>query len=177
MSLLKCIWCGEVHEGGPENCDTGLPDYTCMGSVKCTACGKFLGYCKEVQDILTGTIDRPGNEPNEDSTMDMTTHYDKDSKKGGKKYKQRPFLKATDIAAKGSTAKILDFREAPKQIEYSDFLCDIVIGKKEFTWGLRSKSVTLNMLIDSLGKRTEKWTGKTVKLIRGGPKGQYVNVG
>jgi len=110
--------------------------------------------------------------------MDLGSHYDTESKKGGGKgYKRRPFLKAKDIPAKGCTAKIIDFREAPKSMEYSDFLADIAIGKKEFTWGLRSKSVTLNMLIDELGKRTEKWVGKTIKLVHGGPKGQYVNLG
>lgn len=109
--------------------------------------------------------------------MDLGTHYDKDAKSGGGKYKRRPFLKAKDVAANGSQAKILDFREAPKQMEYSDFLMDVALGKREFTWGLRSKSVTLNMLIDELGKRTEKWVGKTVKLVRAGAKGQYINLG
>jgi hypothetical protein len=33
------------------------------------------------------------------------------------------------------------------------------------------------MLIDSLGKRTEKWIGNTVKLVIAGAKGQYINVG
>jgi hypothetical protein len=161
-----------------------------MGHVKCTACGKHHGYCSEVAAQLTGTIDRPGNiytnpgkpykswwDDEMEKQMDLGAHYDKDSKKGGKKFKQRPFLKAENIAKNGSTCKILDFREAPKQMEYSDFLCDVSIGKKEYTWGLRSKSVTLNMLMDALGKRTEKWIGKTLKLVRGGPKGQYVNVG
>lgn len=110
--------------------------------------------------------------------MDLSSAYDHDSKNGGGKgYKRRPFLKAKDIPSKGCSARIIDFREAPKAMEYSDFLADIAIGKKEFTWGLRAKSVTLNMLIDALGKRTEKWIGKTVKLVHGGPKGQYINLG
>jgi hypothetical protein len=110
--------------------------------------------------------------------MDLGTHYDSDGKKGGGKgYKRRDFLKAAHVPKKGCNAKILEFREAPKSMEYSDFLLDLSIGKKEYTWGLKSKTVTLNMLIDALGKRTEKWTGKTIKLVHGGPKGQYVNLG
>lgn len=109
--------------------------------------------------------------------MDMNQHYDKDAKSGGGKFKRRPFLKAKDVAKTGSQAKILDFREAPTAMEYSDFLMDIKIGTKEYTWGLKSKSVTLNMLIDALGKRTEKWIGKTIKLVTAGAKGQYVNLG
>jgi hypothetical protein len=162
-----------------------------MGNIKCTACGKHHGYCSEVAAQLTptGATDRdsdltnPGqpyrswwDEQTKENIMDLRQHYDKDTNKGGGKFKRRPFLKAKDIAAKGSLVKILDFREAPKAMEYSDFLCDVSIGKKEFTWGLRSKSVTLNQLIEKLGKRTEKWIGKTVKLMTAGPKGQYVNV-
>lgn len=111
--------------------------------------------------------------------MDLGSHYDKDSKKGGGgKFKRTPFLTAKDIPAKGTNAKVRDFRVKPKNMGgFSDFLLDVSIGKKEYTWGLRSKSVTLNMLIDSMGKKTEKWAGKSVKLVRGGPKGQYVNVG
>jgi|SRR6266849_4300302 len=114
----------------------------------------------------------------ENSAMDLSTHYDNDGKAGGGKgYKRRDFLKAQHVPKSGCNAKILEFREAPKSMEYSDFLLDIAIGKNEYTWGLRSKSVTLNMLIDALGKRTEKWAGKTIKLVLGGPKKQYVNLG
>jgi hypothetical protein len=147
--------------------DAGTPTYACMGNVKCSVCGKRHGYCSEM-----------GNLTQEKNTMDMSSHYDKDGKSGGGKgYKRRDFLKATHVPAKGCSARIIDFREAPKSMEYSDFLLDLAIGKKEYTWGLRTKTITLNMLIDTLGKRTEKWAGKTIKLVRGGPKGQYVNVG
>jgi hypothetical protein len=147
--------------------------YDCLGRVICVVCGKFHGYCNE----LTSATDRAGGHGAPGDGMDLGSHYDKDAKKGGGKFKQRPFLKSTDVAAKGSTAKITDVREAPKQMQYSDILCDLTIGKKEYTWGLKSKSITLNMLIDELGKRTEKWIGKTIKLVRGGNKGQYVNLG
>jgi hypothetical protein len=149
-----------------------IPTYACMGNVVCSACNKHHGYCSELTAVQS---DRQA----EGKDMDLGTHYDNESKKGGGKgYKRRDFLKAVHIPAKGCVAKIIDFREAPKSMEYSDFLVDLALpGKKEYTWGLRSKSVTLNMLIDALGKRTEKWIGKTVKLVRGGPKQQYVNVG
>lgn len=110
----------------------------------------------------------------EGDEMDLTKHRSKDRKQG--KFKQRPFLKAKDIAVKGSTAVVIEMREAPKQMEYSDFLLDLKLGAKEFTWGLRTESVGLDMLIDTLGSKTEKWPGKKIKLVRGGPKGQYINV-
>lgn len=104
--------------------------------------------------------------------MDLKAHR---SKQTGK-FKTRPFFKAKDIPKNGCKAKVIEFRVAPKQMEYSDFLCDIAVGAKEFTLGLRSESVLLDMLIDALGTKTEKWPGKTVQLVRGGPKGQYINV-
>jgi hypothetical protein len=143
----------------------------CGGIMVCNCCGSAL-TC----DTYTWH-QRLINSLSIGDNMDLGQHYDKDSTKGSKKFKQRPFLKAKDIPAKGCTAKIIEFREAPKSAEYSDFFMDLSIGKKEYVWGLKSKSVTLNMLIDELGKRTEKWTGKTVKLVRGGSKSQYVNVG
>lgn len=142
----------------------------CIGMLVCPHCGRAAICC----DV---PLDKSATPTQEDAVMDMNAHYDKDAKSGGGKFKRRPFIKSKDVAANGSTAKILDFREAPKAMEYSDFLMDITIGKKEFTWGLRSKSVTLNMLIDELGKRTEKWIGKSIKLVRAGAKGQYINLG
>jgi hypothetical protein len=100
----------------------------------------------------------------------------KRSKGGREKFVKRPFMKAADIPAKGATVKVIEFRTAPKQMEYSDYLCDVSMGKKEFTLGLRNESVLLDMLIDELGTKTERWVGKSVKLVKGGPKGQYINV-
>ena len=161
-----------------ELCRSDTVDYAmetgpCMARVSCPRCRRHFGYCSEVEaDLLFAKENRPKGYT--DNTMDMGAHYEKQT---GGSAKRTPFLKAKDIPAKGTSAKIVGFREAPKSMEYSDFLLDITIGKKEFTWGLRSKTVSLNMLIDELGKRTEKWTGKTIKLVRGGNKGQYVNLG
>lgn len=159
---------------------------TCMAGVYCPDCSTFHGYCNETR-ALRNEAKRQGFEFYRESNsiqeaqpqMDLSSQYDKGAKKGGAggKFKRKPFLKSSDIPVKGTTAKITDVREAPKQMEYSDLLVDLTIGKKEFTWGLKFKSVTLNMIIDELGKRTEKWVGKSVKLIRGGAKGQYVNIG
>lgn len=112
------------------------------------------------------------NEP-----MDLKSHRSKDRPGAGGKFARRPFLKAKDIPAKGMKCKIIDFRTAPKQMEYSDFLLDVSNGKKEYTVGLRSQTVLLDMLMDELGTKTEKWPGKSVLFVKGGQKGQYINVG
>jgi hypothetical protein len=164
--------------------DGDAPTYAhagCLGRVECATCGKFHGYCRELVDVtreadtLKELIRDAGIKRGK--MVDLGSHYDDERKSGGKGgFKNRPFMKAKDIPAKGGKCKVIDFRVAPKQMEYSDFLLDVTMGKKEFTIGLRSKSVLLNMLIDSMGKKTDKWVGRTVTLVRGGPKGQYINV-
>jgi len=106
--------------------------------------------------------------------MDMKEHRSKDTRKS---FKSRPFLKAKDIPEKGGDYTILDLRQAPKNMPYSDFLMDVRNGKQEHTLGLRSESVLLDMLIDQLGTKSEKWIGQKVHLIKAGPNGQYINVG
>jgi hypothetical protein len=113
--------------------------------------------------------------------MDLGKHVSDNAGKQRKgKFKKRPFLKKQHIGPKknsGVQAKILEFREAPKQAEYSDFIMDVVFlkSKKEFSVGLRSKTVLLDQLIEILGKRTEKWIGKTITLYRAGEEGEYIN--
>lgn len=106
-------------------------------------------------------------------SMDLKTHRSKHARKG---FKQRPFLKAKNIPAKGGDYTILEFRQAPKTMQYSDFLIDVRNGKNEYTIGLRS-GVLMDMLLDALGTKSEKWVGKKIHLVKGGPKGQYINVG
>lgn len=157
------------------------PTYACTGRVTCAACHKFFGYHDAVPDLLREieTLkDLIRDRGIEDRTpMDLKSHRSKDRPGAGGKFARRPFLKAKDIPAKGMKCKIIDFRTAPKQMEYSDFLLDVSNGKKEYTVGLRSQTVLLDMLMDELGTKTEKWPGKSVLFVKGGQKGQYINVG
>ena len=106
--------------------------------------------------------------------MDLEAHRSKETKQS---FKSRPFLKAKDIPEEGGDYTVLEFRQAPKNMPYSDFLMDVRNGNQEYTVGLRSESVLLDMLIDQLGTKSENWIGKKVHLIKAGPKGQYINVG
>ena len=133
--------------------------------------GKFHGYCADLQEVVSKDSSKVGEERR---TMDLKVHRSKETRKG---FKQRPFLKAKDIPGKGGDYTILEFRQAPKNMQYSDFLIDVRNGKQEYTVGLRSGSVLLDMLIDELGSKSEQWAGKKIHLIKGGPEGQYINVG
>jgi hypothetical protein len=141
----------------------------CMQRIECPRCGKSHGYCSELQKAANepSTLGRTGQ------VMDLTTHRSQDTKS----FKSRPFLKPANIPEKGGDYTIEDFRQAPKNMPYSDFLMDVRNGKQEYSVGLRSDSVLLDMLIDQLGTESEKWIGKKVHLIKAGPKSQYINVG
>lgn len=153
----------------------------CFGRLECLACGSFLGYCCDYKallrelDTLKQLIRDRGIK--EKAPMDLKSHRSKNTAGKGGKFTRRPFLKAKDIPAKGLKVKVLDFRTAPESMEYSDFLMDVANGKKEYTVGLRTQSVLLDMIMDELGSKTEKFPGKTLNFVRGGPKGQYVNLG
>jgi hypothetical protein len=142
----------------------------CMQRIECPRCGKFHGYCSELQKAASESspLGRTGR------VMNLTAHHSKGTRKS---FKSRPFLNSKAIPDKGADYSILNFREAPKNMPYSDFLMDVRNGKQEYTVGLRSESVLLDMLMDQLGTKSEKWIGKKVHLIKGGPKGQYINLG
>lgn len=109
--------------------------------------------------------------------MDLSKHKNPEGKNGNGGYTRRDFLKADDIPTKGGLkATVIEFREAPKGMPYSDFLLDIKTSDGEYTVGLRSKSVLLDMLIEKLGPQTDKWDKAKITFVRGGNKGQYVNV-
>lgn len=78
-------------------------------------------------------------------------------------FEKLPFLKAKDIG-KGATVKIIEVREAPKLMKFSDILIDVLIGKKKFTWPQTYDSVVTQQLIGKLGTKTESWRNKSVKL-------------
>lgn len=169
----------------------------CMGMMVCPHCARAL-ICGDVLTLNEeqGTYSvkqsqefhQPPEEnpfdydsyqhPNESekNDMDLKSHRSKNKPQGGK-FARRPLLKAKDIPAKGMKCKVIEFRTAPKQMEYSDFLLDVDAGKKEFTIGLRSQSVLLDMIMDELGTNTDKYPGKQITFVRGGNKGQYINVG
>lgn len=110
--------------------------------------------------------------------MDISKHRNKDRKDG---FTRRDFLTTGDIPQKdGLKATVIEFREAPEGMPYSDFLLDIRIGGKggkEYTVGLKSESVLLDMIIDTLGPKTEKYKNKTLTFVRGGKGGKYINIG
>lgn len=89
--------------------------------------------------------------------MDLSKHIDA----GGSR---NNFLRAGDVG-KGGQYVILNVREAPREMKFSDVVLALKDGAKVYDWGLSFKSVNLRTLAEKLGNNTDKWTGKKVKLV------------
>lgn len=155
------------------------PSYkaACMGLMVCPHCGRSV-ICGDLEFLTDG---KEFHQPTkgELEAMDISKHRNKDKGNGASK-SFAPFLNVENIPEKGGLkAKVMEFREAPPGMPYSDFLLDIKTSQGEFTVGLKSESVLLDMLIDKLGPKTEKYKGKAVTFVRGGSgkqKGKYINL-
>src|SRR5437879_6756296 len=101
----------------------------CMQRIECPGCGKFHGYCADLQEPVSKDSSKVGEKR---PMMDLKAHRSKDTRKG---FKQRPFLKTKYIPAKGGDYTIQEFRQAPKNMQYYDFLMDVCNGKQEYTQG------------------------------------------
>jgi hypothetical protein len=154
-----------------------VPSYkaACMGMMVCPHCARSV-ICGDLEFWPEHEFHTPTKE--ELKQMDISKHRNKDRKDG---FVRRDFLSVDDIPVKdGLHASVIEFREAPEGMPYSDFLLDIATGKgktaKEYTVGLKSESVLLDMLIDTLGPKTEKYKGKALHFVRGGKQGKYINL-
>src|SRR5215472_8476103 len=86
------------------------PGYSvCMQRMERPRCGKFHGYCSELQKAASEptALGRKGQ------LMDLTAHRSKDTRKSSK---SRPFLKTNEIPEKGGDYTIEDLRQAPKNM-------------------------------------------------------------
>lgn len=74
------------------------------------------------------------------------------------------FLSAKDVG-KGMTVKILDVREAPRQMKFSDIIVCVSDGHKTYDWGQKFASVNVRAVCELFGTNTDKWKGKKLKLV------------
>jgi hypothetical protein len=148
-----------------------IPEYQlCMGAVVCMACNKHHGYCSE---LATAATDRDDANDHGDNDMDLSKQV------SGKKraaFEQREWIAPEDLPKKGSAKwKVDSARDAKKNTTGILVFVDLSRGKLKRVMALR-KNFTLDNFVEALGPHTDKWTGKTIDLERGGGEGQYVNV-
>lgn len=86
-------------------------------------------------------------------------------KPSGKTADMGTILQAGDLKQEGTTqAVILGLKDAPSNFEFSDYLLDVRIGKRDFVLPLKVESSTYQLLTEKLGLDENKWKGKTIEL-------------
>lgn len=149
------------------------------GVVTCHACKKrrklLTMHCEHCDSPLKGFGPVVFNRTNEtqtqqeDRTMPDFSKQHKSNSKGDDNggFTSRKFLKGTDLPRGGKIvkARVDDFRDAPRNMKYSQYLLDITIGKTQFTIGIKDDNDTkLERAISVLGPKTDRWKGKTLQL-------------
>jgi hypothetical protein len=158
---------------------TYAPATPCMGQTICKTCGKFHGYCTEVNEQLIGIKSDPlyttPGVPYEQWEKEMDLSKQVSGKKKDS-FEKRDWIAPEDLPAKGSSKwKVDGARDAKKNKTGILVFVDLTRGKLKRVMSLR-KGFTLDNFVDELGPKTESWKGKSIDLERGGSDGQYVNV-
>jgi hypothetical protein len=150
------------------------PEKDCFGLLVCPHCGDAVMCC----NVLPNHTIRPEDVSNQGELeqMDLKGHVNQNSagKKGS--FEKRDWLDTKDLPKKGSSKwKIDGTRDAKKNKTGILIFVDLTNGTKKRVMSLR-KGFTLDAFCDELGTNSDKWTGKTISLERGGSEGQYINV-
>jgi hypothetical protein len=140
----------------------------CFGMLVCPHCGKAV-MCSDVEVALKtyGKLIEQG---------DMSTMVDVSGMKGtSTSGGYLPWLEGNCIKDKDSV--VIDAVREPRRRTGPVLHVDVTVvsSKTKYTWKVW-KGFTLDMLIESLGGETDTWKGKSVKVVRGGNAGQYVNL-
>lgn len=129
--------------------------------------------CKKIKTMVAQITETVRKANRTEINMDLGQHRSSNGKTG--KFENREWLSSEDLPVKGSKKfKIDNVREAKRNKTGVLAYVDLSAGKTKRVWSLR-KGFTLDIIMDQLGTKTEKWKGKTISLYRGGSEGQYVN--
>lgn len=77
---------------------------------------------------------------------------------GGKK-NFAPFLQADDLKEGEQSIEVLGVRKADENMEYSDYLLDVKVGKRTYVIGLKLDTSTYEILLKKFGPEEAKWKG------------------
>jgi hypothetical protein len=74
------------------------------------------------------------------------------------------FIAADDLEKGENRAVIVGIREAPANMDYSEYLLTLQLGKREFVMGLKSDTSTYELLVNGLGEDETKWAGREIMI-------------
>jgi hypothetical protein len=143
----------------------------CFGLLVCPHCGDAVMCSNVPPNHVIHSGDAMTEE--ESKQMDLSKEV---SGKEPRQFEKRDWLTAEDLPSKGSKKwKVDGTRDAKKNKTGILIYVDLSAGKLKRVMSLR-KNFTLDMFVAELGTNSDKWTGKSIDLERGGSEGQYVNV-
>lgn len=163
-----CVWCGFVHNGGPERCPEQLalaPNPTAVDITE--------QFVKHYQLETQQPVEQAETEPENDMGL-LTKYKPRKDTNNFKQFKRRDFLKKEHFPNSGVLpATIIELRESFEG-SYSDMLLDVKCGKVEYTVGIKNDSVLLDQLVNALGQDEKKWRNKQVTFELA--KDKYINL-
>ena len=146
--------------------DPPMYSSSCMGMMVCPHCGR---------SVICGDVTTNGHKFKQENNNNMA---DLGSFKGQGGSSRLPWLDGEAVPEKGATLKI-DAARLPRKKSNVVVFLDVTMNgdkKKRFTWSIR-KGFTLDAIFETLESTdTDEWVGKTLKVVKGGDDGQYVNI-
>jgi hypothetical protein len=139
----------------PDNQQT-IPDeaYPCNGSVKCTVCGKHLGYHAEIE---------------EEKKMLPTGNESNNNSRGNRRQSNQVWLKNEDLSLDVQHAKIINVRYNKEGRFGARVEMKLALGGKTLFWGVPpkvdDKNPNYKELLAAFGPDENDWVDKTIGLF------------
>lgn len=128
---------------------------SCGGSVECKACGKFHGWCDEVEIQLKGETMLPRSSGGSSSTQ-----------QSGGRAKPSNRLTTTDLSDTPREGKILMVKADPNGKFGPQAICKIAVNGEVKFWYLDiKKNPNYTILLDKFGENENEWAGQRIMLF------------
>lgn len=169
LLTIHCEHCDAPLQGFA-GCPRTLADNVARHGANC--------FCPDCREQKTNDTDdwltNPKRREEEEMAREKQEHVERDFSKskaaqsGGNSFgNSRQFLKAKDLPPKGKiiSVRVDRFRDAPRNMQYSEFLVDVTMNGRGYTIGIKDEEdQKLANMIAVLGPKTKTWPGKTIKL-------------
>lgn len=133
---------------GAEQYDPETPLLDCTGSVICSKCGKFHGYCDTINQLKEKQM-----LPNPDQEQ------------GGSTRKTSNRLHVSDLSKQPREAKIVMVKADPKGRYGPQVICKVAVNGEVKFWYLDiKKNPNYKLLVSQFGNDENDWAGQKILL-------------
>jgi hypothetical protein len=169
-TVEKCWKCGRrrtmlvIH---CEHCDAPIKEFsgcprTDGDDVAKHGANCFCPTCRENSNQNGETNMARSESANVEKDFSKSVHPGSRGRGGG-----RQFLKGEDLPPGGKiiSARVDAFREAPRNMQFSQYLLDVTMNGRGYTIGIKNEDDSkLAAVVDALGPKTKSWPGKQIKM-------------